>query len=581
MLTYNLPHIFFLLVSRLAIAAPISDSNTTVDSQCRFIPGDPAWPSQSDWDSLNETVNGNLIATIPLAAPCHTTVLGQSNVLFSEDECSKLRDAWFTPQTYLPSLSPMQYPFTNNSCNPFLEPGTPCEIGYHVVYAINATRAEQVSAAIQFSRDHNIRFVIRNTGHDYLGKSTGAHSLAILTQWMKYSELIENYESAKYAGPAIKLGAGTQTLEAYTFANSHGLVIVGGNCPTVGFAGGYIQGGGHGPLSSKYGLATDQVLEFEVVTGTGEVVTANPESHSDLFWALRGGGGSTYGVVLSVTVKAFPDTYVSTAYLTILNNGTNADALYSALGPFFQTLPVLADAGAIAIWTAQPTGFFLAPAIAPSLHASELDAMLKPAIDALNDLGLEYTYASSEKPTFLEAFLTSSAINSTVADYNIGGRLMARSVLESNLTALVDAVRYISSQAGIGGNVFNVKNNGVSSPDEVAANPYFRDAIWTTTLGTPISYTDWAATASGQERITSDLVPALAALTPNGSGAYLNEADVMEPDFKSVFYGGHYERLLEIKQIYDPYDIFYAKTAVGSDRWEEDVDGRLCLVGSS
>ncbi|KAK7756326.1 putative secondary metabolism biosynthetic enzyme [Diatrype stigma] len=547
--------------------------------------------NQGDWDALNRTVSGNLISTIPLAAPCHTTLYGQPNALFSEAECDTLRGTWYTPQPYLSSpSSPMAYAFTNNSCNPFLDPEVPCEIGYHVVYSVNATSAQHVQAAIRFATDHNIRLVIRNTGHDYLGKSTGAHALEIWTRWMKATELIEKYQDQgssadgySYAGPAIRLGAGIQTIEAYTFADSHGLMIVGGNCPTVGFTGGYIQGGGHGPLASKYGLATDQVLEWEVVTGTGEILTANAREHPDLFWALRGGGGSTYGVVLSVTVKAFPDTFVASAYLTVPNNGTNEDAVYSAIGSIFQTLPALADAGAIAIWTAQPAGFVMAPAAAPGLHAAELDGILQPAIDALDVLGLDYTYASLENSTFLQYFSSSVSASASVADYNIGGRLVARSLVENNLTALVDAVRFISSQAGLGGNVFNVKGNGVASPDDVAANPYFREAIWTSTVGTPINYTDWNITKANQDQLTRDLIPALAALTPGsgggggGGGAYLNEADPQEPNFQSVFYGDHYARLLEIKRKYDPDDIFYAKTAVGSDRWKEDIVGRLCM----
>ena len=71
--------------------------------------------------------------------------------------------------------------------------------------------------------------------------------------------------------------------------------------------GGYIQGGGHSPLSCLHGLAADQVLSAEVVTPDGRFVTADFTQNTDLFWAIRGGGGSTFGVVTSITVKAYPD----------------------------------------------------------------------------------------------------------------------------------------------------------------------------------------------------------------------------------------------------------------------------------
>lgn len=81
----------------------------------------------------------------------------------------------------------------------------------------------------------------------------------------------------------------------------------------------------------------------------------------------------------------------------------------------------------------------------------------------------------------------------------------------------------------------------------------------------------------GQQTVTNVLVPALAALTPNGA-AYLNEADINQPDWQATFYGANYPQLLSIKQKCDPYDILWGKTAVGSEGWEIKTDGRLCRV---
>jgi FAD/FMN-containing dehydrogenase len=74
----------------------------------------------------------------------------------------------------------------------------------------------------------------------------------------------------------------------------------------VSVAGGWAQGGGHGALSSYYGLGADQVLEYKVVTADGSLVVANKISNPDLFWALRGGGPSTFGVVVEATIKVYP-----------------------------------------------------------------------------------------------------------------------------------------------------------------------------------------------------------------------------------------------------------------------------------
>ncbi|TAQ86932.1 hypothetical protein B7494_g4739 [Chlorociboria aeruginascens] len=565
---FFLPPFLFLLAitanGHLTRSSNISDG-------CRSIPGDISWPNSADWNALNKTVGGSLIATIPIGAPCHRFF---SNIpTYDEEKCNALRNVWFLPETHLPSSSsPMAYSFSNNSCNPWLEPDAPCTIGDHIVYAINATSPSDLQHGVAFAERHNIRLSIRNTGHDYLGRSTGAHALAIWTHNLKSLEVVE-YDNANYTGPAIKIGAGVLAIDAYTFASANGFMVVGGNCPTVGIAGGYTQGGGHGPLASSHGLGADQVLEWEVITADGTLVTANSTHQPDLFWALRGGGPGTYGVVVSMTVKAYPDTYASSAYFTVLDNGTNTDTIYQAIGEFLKVLPSIVDAGIYALWVVEPAGFFLMPAFGPGLHQDELDNILQPALEVLTDLNLDYEYSSSENATFLATYeaLTS---NWNVSDYNTGGRLIPRDLVSNNTDAVVQAIRNIGSQTLFSGVSFNVKN-AVSSPDEVAVNPYFREALFNVFMGVAVNYTDWAVNIAGEDAITDYFLPPLEALTPNG-GAYMNEADFQQPDFQSVFYGTHYEKLLSIKQKYDPDDVFYVKTGVGSDAWEEQPDGRLC-----
>lgn len=77
--------------------------------------------------------------------------------------------------------------------------------------------------------------------------------------------------------------------------------------------------------------------------------------------------------------------------------------------------------------------------------------------------------------------------------------------------------------------------------------------------------------------MTDTLIPRLAALSPE-SGAYLNEADWKQPDWKSAFYGDNYATLEAIKNKYDPDQILYARTAVGSDHWVQRTDGHLCRI---
>lgn len=92
-------------------------------------------------------------------------------------------------------------------------------------------------------------------------------------------------------------------------------MVVGGEGQAVGVAGGYVLGAGHSPLSSIYGMAADQVLSMEVVLPNGRSVTAFTEN-TGLFWALRGSGGSTFGVITSVTIKAYPTIPATTSTFT-------------------------------------------------------------------------------------------------------------------------------------------------------------------------------------------------------------------------------------------------------------------------
>lgn len=176
--------------------------------------------------------------------------------------------------------------FANQSCDPWTPRERPCELGNYVRYAVNVTGPDDIISAVNFAQEKNIRFVIRNTGHDYLGRSTGAGALAVWTHHLKDITPIQ-WNCSDFTGTALKIGAGVQGFELLGAAKALGRVAITGECPTVGVAGGYTQGGGHSALSTNFGLGADQTLSFEVVTAGGELVTASRTENSDLYWALR------------------------------------------------------------------------------------------------------------------------------------------------------------------------------------------------------------------------------------------------------------------------------------------------------
>lgn len=250
--------------------------------------------------------------------------------------------------------------------------------------------SRHVQRTIYFAARHNIRLVIRNTGHDLLGKSTGAGGLAIWMHHMKDIS-IADYVSSQYSGKAVKMGAGVQSFEASDATYKAGLVIVGGNCPTVGLAGGYSQGGGHGQLVSHVGLAADQVLEWEVVLANGKLVTASPTHYSDLYWALSGGGGGTNGVVVSMTSKAYPELPTASGNLSFSDKGVSRDTFFAAVAMFISILPSVGDAGGAGVWWLMNTTLSMTPTTIPGRSATIFNSLFRPLISFLEQKNIQHS----------------------------------------------------------------------------------------------------------------------------------------------------------------------------------------------
>lgn len=384
------------LVSGLALASVVRGRSVSTDAApaapCRCFPDDACWPNEKAWAELNSTVDGRLIATVPLATLCHG---GAST--YSEQDCADLREAWFKPDTHIDSTSSVMAPFfANESCSPFSPREAPCIVGAYVQYAVDATDPSHYQKTLAFATKHNIRLVVRNTAHDWLGKSTGAGAMAIRTHNYKGVEVLD-YESEHYSGKALKMFAGTQFRDAFQAAHDQGLMVVGGTCQSVGIAGGYTQGGGHGLTVSALGLGADQVLEWEVVTAGGEIVKASPKTNPDLYWALSGGGGGTFGVVIALTVKAHQDRITAGANLTWTNQGITQEKYYEAIRLYISSLPPLLDAGATSTWLNNNATFSVSPAVGFGMSKKDLDTLHQPLLNELDKLEIDY----SALPLFL------------------------------------------------------------------------------------------------------------------------------------------------------------------------------------
>jgi FAD/FMN-containing dehydrogenase len=162
---------------------------------------------------------------------------------------------------------------------------------------VRCRSSSDVVAALALARREGLEVSVRGGGHNVAGRAVTDGGLMISLADMK--EVDVDPERA-----TVKAQGGVNWGELNAAAGEHALGTTGGVVSTTGIAG-YTLGGGLGWLMAKHGLAADNLLAVELVTATGEVLVVDAESHSDLFWALRGGGGN-FGVAASFTYRLHP-----------------------------------------------------------------------------------------------------------------------------------------------------------------------------------------------------------------------------------------------------------------------------------
>ncbi|KAF2875195.1 hypothetical protein BDV95DRAFT_603958 [Massariosphaeria phaeospora] len=548
-------------------------------ANCKVLPGDAKWPGTKEWSRLNETLGGRLIANVPLAKECH-----DSN--FESQTCKNLQDQWiFTPPHMQDPASPMAPYFQNNTCSPFpnVNPGK-CTLGNSPAYSINVAKAEDAVAGVKFAKKHNIRLVVKNTGHDYLGRSNGQGALSLWTHNLKSIDFLDSYSNSKYTGSAVKMGAGVQGYDVLAAAEKSKKRIVAGYCPTVGVVGGYTQTSGFSALSASYGLGADQALEWEVVTTEGEHLFASPDKNADLYWALSGGGAGAYAIAISLIAKTHSDGKVAGAVLSL--NHTMSDTFFNAFA-FWQTqlLTLNQLPGFMSAFQTTQTTFAINFISWPGHDSSEVEKELVPFTNYLKAHNLTYNLALSDDPTFVDHFKRYEE-NLPYGPFSISdlitSRLIPQKVVETNVNALTNSYREILADKRfmVGGAAFNASNARVGNvPADNAVLPAWRDATVYVYSMTPFKpQTDSMETLAGLYKAIDTFVqPKLSAVTP-GSGAYMNEASFSNPNWKADYFGANYEKLLEVKRKYDPEFLLYGKPNPGHEFFEVASDGRLCRV---
>jgi hypothetical protein len=255
--------------------------------RCR--PSDATWPTQAAWKQLSDAVGGKLIPVdFPLSV-FNTDPQGDAAKLLAEN----IRNPYYVRD----------------------QPGLTETLGWvdawatqPSVYAVVARNAQDIAAAVNFARENNLRLAVKGGGHSYQGTSNAPDSLLIWTRHMHDIVMHDAFvpqgcEHTMQPQAAVTVGAGTIGMQAYGAVTTNlGKYVQGGGCTTV-CLGGLVQSGGFGSYSKHYGTAAGGLLEAEVVTADGQIRIANACTNPDLFWALKGGGGGSFGVVSKMTLR--------------------------------------------------------------------------------------------------------------------------------------------------------------------------------------------------------------------------------------------------------------------------------------
>jgi FAD/FMN-containing dehydrogenase len=479
-------------------------------------------------------------------------------------------------------------------------------VSAHSPRVVAAESAADIAAAVDFSRERGARLVIKGTGHDYLGRSCAPGSLMIWTHRMRevtvHDAFVPAGSTAGQAGvPAITVGAGTRWLEAYQALLPYGRYVQGGGCVTVGAAGGFIQGGGFGSLSRRYGTAAGSVLEAEVVLASGEIVIANAVQHPDLFWALRGGGGGTFGVVSRLTLATYP------APRTLGRVGgtisASSDADYRRLiGRLVLVLPALCDdhwGEHVSFACTNVAEFGL---VAADLPDDQLQALWAPFLDWVTAQPDAYrcdvsaqtgpfalwdhearsqlaprSICRDDRPGVPPDRFWNAGNQNEVSWYlhAFQSQWLSRQLLDEP-GALADTLYHASRPWGFRLD-FNKALSGAAASAlardrATAINPAVFDAAalaisasWEQYVypGVPGHEPD-VGLAEAAQRAVTEAMDILRAAAPD-AGSYVNETDFHQPDWQHAFWGGNYGRLLEIKHDYDPGNLFRVHHGVGSE----------------
>jgi FAD/FMN-containing dehydrogenase len=573
----------------LAAGSALGKARAHIVPGSRPRPGLAGWPSDADWSALNQATSGRLTRVTPpnLAAADAKQLL--ANPFYIGDQPGLTESSgWFEAWRSEPSA-----------------------------YMVAAESSADVAAAVRFAKAHDLRLVVKGRGHSYFGASCAPDSLLL---WTRKMDAITVHDDFIPAGansepvPAITAGAGCMWLHAYQAAASAGRYVQGGGCTTVGVAG-LVLGGGFGNFSKGFGTAAAGLLEAEIVTADGEIRVVNETREPELFWALKGGGGGTFGVLTRLTLATHP-LPTSVGAVNATWRARSDEAFRKLLARFVE---FCAASLCNPHWGEQvrvyPDNRLDIRMVFQGLTTDEARAIFKPLLDFVAANPDDYAGKESIEVVgvparyfwngWLYRLFARSAVNfdgrfeAPWTDYwwkgdgeQVGAfwHAYASAWLPSSLLApanrtlaveaLFNASRHWAVGLHLNKGLFGAPPDVIARARNTATHPDAFDAFALAIIAAagPTTFGGVAALnpvlASAHRDRVYAAMKALRIAAPN-TGAYVNECDYFQSDWQNALWGPNYRRLLGIKRRYDPDGLFFAHHGVGSEGWSADGFTRL------
>src|SRR5271166_3158459 len=521
-------------------------SAAAAPASARVRPGDPAWPSDESWDQLRRDVGGRLIKVRSPLADC----VGAS----SDAACAQV----------------------------FKELKNPYYLGDEVGLT------QSLGWVGAWTSQPSVYAVAAKTTGDFVAAGC---------------------EGQVQPAPAASIEAGAIWGHTYNeVAVKAGRYVQGGGCLTVGVVG-LVLGGGFGSFSKAHGTAGSNLIEAEVVTADGEVKIANACTNSDLFWALKGGGGG-FGVVTRVTVRthALPEFFGSVSAAIKATSDDAYQRLIAKIVEFY------AQALFNSHWGEQiliGRGFVVVSMVFQGLDQQQAEAVWRPFFDWASAAPQDFTIVSAPRVRavparrFWDPSLLKLAPGVVIADDRPGaptdnifwaGNLceagavwyayqsawLPVSILEADrrdsfADALFAAAKHKGVSLHFNKGLAGAPADAIAAAKDTPMNPAVTDAFAlaiTGALAEPAypgvpGHEPDAATARSEAEAVEQTMDAIRKLLPRVD-SYVWETDFFQRNWQEAFWGENYARLRGIKDQYDPDGLFFVHHGVGSESWSAD-----------